>query len=83
MKRFLLLLVVVTILLIGCAPVASMPTDDSVSAQEIPAGNGGLGGNNVFRYIDEEAGVVCWIYSDGYRGGISCLPLVETNLYFK
>jgi hypothetical protein len=33
------------------------------------------------RYIDQEAGVVCWIYSPGTGGGgISCLSLKDTLL---
>lgn len=32
------------------------------------------------RFVDDEAGVVCWWYKSGYGGGLSCLPLSETNL---
>ena len=32
------------------------------------------------RFIDHEAGVVCWVYRGGFGGGISCLPLDETSL---
>jgi hypothetical protein len=32
------------------------------------------------RIIDEEAGVICWVYKAGYAGGISCLPLEQTRL---
>lgn len=30
----------------------------------------------VHRYVDEEAGVVCWVYMDG----IDCLPIEQTRL---
>ena len=33
----------------------------------------------VSRFIDEEAGVVCWVYAGG-RAGIGCLPLSQTRL---
>ncbi len=32
------------------------------------------------RFIDEEAGVVCWVYKAGYAGGISCLSIEQTRL---
>ena len=37
-------------------------------------------GYGVFRFIDHEAGVVCWVYKGSEKGGISCLPLGETRL---
>jgi hypothetical protein len=43
--------------------------------------------NQVYRYIDAEAGVVCWVTHESGLGmeygpfsGISCLPLDETKL---
>lgn len=40
--------------------------------------------NGVYRFIDNEAGVVCWIYLNSVdnadRGGISCLPINYTRL---
>lgn len=36
---------------------------------------------HVYKFTDEEAGVVCWVYNaGGNHGGISCLPLSETRL---
>jgi hypothetical protein len=32
----------------------------------------------VYRVIDDEAGVVCWVF-DGSSGGISCLPLDQVR----
>jgi hypothetical protein len=37
-----------------------------------------LGG--ITRFYDNDAGVVCWVYNDFEKGGISCLPLKETKL---
>ena len=33
-----------------------------------------------YRFIDHQAGVVCWVYANYGKGGISCLPLIETRL---
>lgn len=39
-----------------------------------------LGTVNVYRIVDSEAGVVCWIARE-YRGvGVSCLPIADTKL---
>lgn len=35
---------------------------------------------SVQRFIDKEAGVVCYLYSSIQKGGISCLPLSDTLL---
>jgi hypothetical protein len=34
----------------------------------------------IHRYVDEEAGCVCWTYLIEGGGGITCLPLSDTNL---
>jgi len=35
---------------------------------------------NITRHTDTEAGVVCWVFQDSHKGGISCLPLADTKL---
>ena len=67
MKR-LVVLVVMILILTSCVPEGvTVEQPDIIKS-------------NVTRFIDEEAGVVCWEY-DGYRsGGISCLPIDETKL---
>jgi len=38
-------------------------------------------GWHIYRYIDQEAGVVCWIeWMNNYSRSISCLPLKDTLL---
>lgn len=41
----------------------------------------------IVRWVDEEAGVVCWVFyeyhSGGPASGISCLPIGDTNLGHK
>lgn len=34
---------------------------------------------NIYRIVDYEAWVVCWVYENMNTGGISCLPISETN----
>ncbi len=69
--KWLTVLVVVILVLVACAP------------QPIIDGTTKLVGSKttVSRYIDEPAGIVCWIFS-GYdgKGGISCLPIDQTLL---
>lgn len=70
MKR-LIVLVVILLTVSGCAiaqPVKSA-TDPTTG---LPY--------SIQRHVDREAQVVCWVYSGGYAGGLSCLPLAETAL---
>ena len=34
----------------------------------------------ITRYVDEPAGVVCWVFIQEGKGGISCLPISETKM---
>lgn len=61
--RKIILLSLLLVLLISCAPA------DTSQSTYLHSG--------VCRVIDEEAGVVCWLY---YQNGISCLPISETDL---
>ena len=36
--------------------------------------------NNAYRFVDKEAGIVCWIVIGTGKAGISCLPMDQTNL---
>jgi len=36
---------------------------------------------NITRYVDDEAGVVCWVYGNYEKGGLSCLPLSQTSIH--
>ncbi len=47
----------------------------SCTYKDMPARNPGLP-SYVHRYVDEEAGVVCWVY----EYGIDCLPIEQTRL---
>lgn len=65
MKK-LVLLIVVFVVALGLSSCGS-PTGEYT-------------GTSVERYIDNEAGVVCWVYTAPYRGGLDCMPLNETLL---
>lgn len=72
MKRLFLVLV---LLMVSCSSVETSevtPHNPTILIQD-----------NVYRFIDKEADVVCWVYAQGYKGGISCLPLSETNLVWS
>lgn len=61
------------LVLAGCAPAA--PTSDMPSnLTQLPNARG------MYRYHDDEPGVVCWMFKIGYVGGIDCLPISETKL---
>ena len=67
MKRVLILLLLV--LVVSCnREVTPTPTQ------------GGYIGNNIYRYVDTEARVVCWVFSSVEKGGIFCMPIGETSL---
>lgn len=76
MKLRLLLLLATLVVLGGCVPAVDgsgnpLPRSAPVSASL-----------NVQRVVDEEAGVACWVWTSALyeTGGISCLPLSETDL---
>lgn len=39
--------------------------------------------DEVDRFVDEEAGVVCYKYHGFEKGGLSCVPIEETNLLYE
>jgi len=76
MKK-IFLAIIFALLISGCAP----PTGDSPDASDTKDTEVVGLTDSVFRVVDEEAGVVCWIYSSGgYKGGIDCMRIEETDL---
>jgi hypothetical protein len=64
-------------LVIGITLGRCMPTPNGL----IPSNDTKKIENGVIRqYIDEDAGVACWVYDSGESGGISCLPINQTQL---
>jgi len=73
MKKFLIIVIMVCVLLSGCTDNTQLLDN---SENKVSIGNGMM-----FRVIDKEAGVVCWMSSTlDSRAGIFCLPLSETKL---
>jgi len=66
----LFVLLAVVLLTVSCAP-----NYDANSTSDEIDGNAGVG---VVRYIDYEAGVVCWIFRFGES--VSCMPISDTLL---
>ena len=64
--RNIITIVLIALILTGCAQ--QMNEDATIRIDRI-----------VYRYIDREAGVVCWIY-ENRGGGIDCMPISETLL---
>ena len=69
-KRLCLIMALVTVALASCA--GARVETPQVAFTKITS--------RVERFVDVEAGVVCWLYRGGYAGGLSCLPLSETTL---
>jgi hypothetical protein len=72
-KRLIVVMVVLFLVLAACAG----NTVDN-DAREVYSGAAVY--NGVGRFVDDEAGVVCWVYDRYKSGGISCLPLRDTLL---
>ena len=72
MKWLLVAVMLLAVLLIGssCETSVQEPgVSDSIHLS-----------SSVSRFVDLDAGVVCWIYEGNERGGISCLPIDQTRL---
>lgn len=63
-----LIVVLCLLLFVSCVP----PHEDVV---DVPVGY-----NTAQRFVDEEAGVVCWTYIFSAGAGMSCLPINQTRL---
>lgn len=71
------------VLLSGCAVPRSYPPAAVAEAAEAPAPTAVPQakvadlGYNVYRMIDKEAGVACWVWNNYHGGGISCISFEE------
>lgn len=78
MKGFILL-IIVAVLLLGCdSSVPLIPPTPApapyISMQQL---TGGLRSYGVYRLVDEEFGVVCWVTNGVKAAGIDCIALSE------
>lgn len=76
MRRVLLAVVILALVLVGCAPETASTADD-----------GGAQSANVTsrirRIVDCEAGVVLYTYSAGYAGALAIVPIADTTLDYN
>jgi hypothetical protein len=67
--------------LVSCAPKVGSSEVATQGANGTWIYSHGIRLYSIARVVDEEAGVVCWIYTtDGTGGAIDCMPLAETRL---
>jgi ABC-type Zn uptake system ZnuABC Zn-binding protein ZnuA len=86
MRKLLAILAIGALLaLAGCAEDtqpnetdSSATTNGTVVYEDVPVSD------DVTRFIDKEAGTVCYVYSGGGgydgQGGLSCMPIEDTEL---
>ena len=66
----IIFLIVIALLLASCTPAIVGKQEDDI----------GYFADNIHRWHDREAGVVCWVFYAYRVSGISCLPIEDTNL---
>jgi hypothetical protein len=66
------------ILLLALVACAALTTEMEIT--QLPVAKPSGTRITVYRIVDEEAGVACWVFVGYHKGGISCLPLNETRL---
>lgn len=79
MKRTTIAVIAVVLLagLAGCVGGSGEQTPDSGPSDEDVQEGGSF--EDVDRFIDREAGVVCYKFSGFEKGGLSCVPIEQTN----
>lgn len=79
--RRLALAVAVTVLLAGCAGIGQPDVEPKPEPPKVGERLGDAPNGGTWRFVDDEAGVVCYIINEGGDGeAIDCLPLNETRL---
>lgn len=83
MKKITLIVLVLLLLsiLVGCLVPEPIASETVTHKLIINYRNSGISGTGVYRFIDKDAGVVCWISGIGYAYSISCLPIKDTLLH--
>lgn len=79
MKQRLLLIIALSTIIFAIA-LSQLTSCSGGVIPQLTESNGStklLNDGNVFRFIDEEMGVVCWMYIA--RGGITCLPFDQVK----
>lgn len=80
-KKLFLATIIVLLVLVACSSLepATQSVPENESAQWTKLGGVPLA-NGLYRYVDSEAGVVCWLAERPKGAGLSCLPIEETSL---
>ena len=80
LKRIVLLLAAVLLLSVSCAERQEFPseTHEAERAADFETIANAFY-HSIYRVIDKEAGVVCWLYN---KGGMDCMPISDTALTF-
>ena len=74
MKK-LLLIAVLLIVLVACAPPEPTDVADTTNLVEIVTFSYGGYGRRIVRIEDTDYGIVCYVMNGYSEGGISCLPM--------
>jgi len=82
MKKIILIALTLVLLsvLVSCAEPISPEPISPEPTRIINYRDSGITGTGVYRFIDKDAGVVCWLSGIGYAYSISCLPIKDTLL---
>lgn len=75
MMKKLFLLMLCLALLVRCGPAT--PTTPVIDGDFVLIYNSAY--YTMYRFIDKEMGVACWVYDGLKEGGISCIPLAQTG----
>ncbi len=70
-KLILVILLIIGLLITGC--VTAEANDNHLSKVWAQGLNDGGMGARIVKYSDPEENIICYVYMDNYRGGISCI----------
>jgi hypothetical protein len=82
MKRKLLCVIAALFLVLVLSGCGGESSETHTETTLIETRTFSLHWGDVERFIDEEAGVICWIYtsSTSTRGSIDCMPIQDTRI---
>lgn len=58
---------------VACQPAQVSPTPAPTALFMTPVAGSEIG-TGIYRWHDDELGVMCWIYNGVMEGGVSCIP---------
>lgn len=69
LKSKIAIIIIMIVLIAGCVEGVDTNKDNKNNIEIISTSS-----NYIKTINDEERNVTCWVYAQGYGGGISCLP---------